>query len=183
MSVVRVEQEILKQMTTNRADNVLSLSAGAGVMLVFLRPFGCIFCRHGLSVISQKRAVIEDLGLQLVFVHMTTNDVADEYFAQYEIPDPIHISDPDCRYYAAFGLLKGTFTQLFGLQTWIKGFQMGAVNGFSRGANLGDDFQMPGLFVIRNGVILDAFIHKLASDQPDYETLLRNCCGLPEALS
>lgn len=176
-----VDQEIMEQMVTNKGDDVLALSRQQGVMLVFLRHFGCTFCRRGLAAISEKRAAIEAKGLKIVFVHMTTSDVADVYFERYEIDQPTYISDPECRFYTAFGLTKGTFTQLFGLQTWIRGFQAGIVEGHGIGPRLGDDFQMPGVFILQNGEIVESFVHKLASDQPDYDALIRNCCGLPEA--
>ncbi len=178
---VQVDQEIMQQMITNKGDNLLALSRQHGILLVFLRHFGCTFCRKGLATISEKRAEIEEKGLIIVFVHMTTSDVADTYFERYEIPNPVYISDPECRFYAEFGLTKGTFTQLFGLQTWIRGFQAGIVEGHGIGPRLGDDFQMPGVFMIQNGDIIESFVHKLASDQPDYDQLLRNCCGIPKA--
>jgi hypothetical protein len=40
---------------------------------------------------------------------------------------------------------------------------------------MGDGFQMPGVFVITDGAIRESFIHKIVSDQPDYEDLLQ-CC-------
>jgi len=177
-----VDQEIMEQMVTNSGDNLLTLSRQQGVMLVFLRHFGCTFCRKGLATIAEKRAAIEGKGLKIVFVHMTTSEIADSYFERYEIVQPTYISDPECRFYAAFGLTKGTFTQLFGLQTWIRGFQAGLVEGHGLGPKLGDDFQMPGVFILQNGEVVESFVHKLASDQPDYDALIRNCCALPEPL-
>lgn len=182
MFAVQVEPEIMQQMTTNAGSNLLELSQKQSVMLIFLRHFGCTFCRYGLAEISRKREAIEERGLKLVFVHMTTSDVAEEYFERYQIAEPTYISDPECDYYKAFGLTKGTFTQLFGLQTWIRGFQAGLVEGHGLGPKLGDDFQMPGVFVIQNGNIIESFIHKVASDQPDYDALLRNCCDVPRAI-
>jgi hypothetical protein len=42
---------------------------------------------------------------------------------------------------------------------------------------LGDGFQMPGVFVIREGEVREHFIHRLASDRPDYAKLVE-CCSL-----
>lgn len=176
-----VDQEIMEQMVTNSGQDVLTLSRKQGIMLVFLRHFGCTFCRQGLATIAEKRAAIEEKGLKIVFVHMTTSEIADAYFERYEIRQPLYINDPECKFYTAFGLTKGTFTQLFGLQTWIRGFQAGILDGHGIGPRLGDDFQMPGVFIIQNGEVVESFVHKLASDQPDYDALIKNCCGLPEA--
>jgi len=181
MIAVHVEPEVMEKMIANSGEDLLTLSRQQVIMLVFLRHFGCTFCRQGLAAIAEKRSAIEEKGLKIVYVHMTNNEIADTYFERYEIPDPTYIGDPECRFYAAFGLTKGTFTQLFGLQTWIKGFQAGVVEGHGIGPRLGDDFQMPGVFIIQNGEVIASFVHKLASDQPDYDALLQSCYRIPEA--
>lgn len=173
---MQIDVEILEQMKTNTGDSVLALSARQPVLLVFLRHFGCTFCREALNDISKRKKYIESTGTQLVFVHMTDNETAERYFNRYNLHDNVHVSDPECAYYAAFGLTKGTFTQLFGLHSWIRGFNSGVMQGHGVGPLLGDGFQMPGVFVIQEGEIKDAFIHKLASDRPDYDDLIRNCC-------
>ena len=175
---VKVDENLFKQMQTNKKQNLYDFSMNQPVMLVFLRHFGCTFCREALSDISEKKEVLESLGAKLVFVHMAENELADRYFTRYNIPGAIHVSDPECNFYKAFGLIKGTFTQLFGLQTWIRGFQAGLMDGHGIGPQLGDGFQMPGVFVIQEGQLKEAFIHKLASDRPDYEGLVKNCCAL-----
>lgn len=173
-----IDAGILQQMQTNHGTNLLKLSFQQPVMLVFLRPFGCVFCRESLTEISRKKKEIENLGTQIVMVHMTDYETAERYFQRYQILNAVHISDPACQFYAAFGLTKGTMTQLFGLQTWIKGFQSGVIKG--RGASLpvGDGFQMPGVFVLQDGEIKEEFIHKLVSDRPDYVGLVKNCCAI-----
>ena len=65
-----------------------------------------------------------------------------KYFKKYNLAGVKHISDPTCRYYAAFGLVKGTFTQLFGLQSFFRGFSVQAKYGNDLGKNLGDSFQI-----------------------------------------
>ncbi|MCB0620803.1 MAG: AhpC/TSA family protein [Saprospiraceae bacterium] len=170
-------EELLREMTTNTGEDLYKFSYRQPVMLVFLRHFGCIFCREALADISKRRASIEEQGTQIVFVHMSENAIAERYFQRYDLDGALHISDPECRYYAAFGLTKGTFTQLFGLQVWMRGFTAGVINGHGVGSQLGDGFQMPGVFIIREGEVREEFIHKLASDRPDYEELVK-CCAI-----
>lgn len=164
-------------MTTNTGENLLDLSKDQLTLLVFLRHFGCTFCREALADLSENRLRIEALGAKIVFVHMSDNETADRYFERYQLSGAVHISDPDCTYYSAFGLTKGNFNQLFGLQTWVRGFQAGLVEGHGIGKQLGDGFQMPGIFVIQDGEIRQRFIHKLASERPDYLELVR-CCNI-----
>ena len=170
-----VNNDLLSMMTTQNGRNLLSISNERPIMLIFLRHFGCQFCRQAMDELSKKRKELEAIGTSLIFVHMAENDVAETYFKKFNLKGVQHISDPDCRYYKAFGLVKGSFTQLFGLQTWIKGFSTSAKYGNEMGKHLGDSFQMPGAFMLFQGEIKDQHIHKMASDKPDYDKLM-NCC-------
>ncbi|MCB0557080.1 MAG: redoxin domain-containing protein [Phaeodactylibacter sp.] len=178
-AVKNFDTELFNEMMANTGQSLRELSENQPVLLVFLRHFGCTFCREALSDISEKREEIERMGTKVVFVHMTENSIADRYFSRYGLEGAVHISDPECRYYKLFGLIKGNMTQLFGLQTWIRGFSAGVMGGHGLGPQLGDGFQMPGLFVIQDGVLKNSFIHKLASDRPDYVDLVR-CCSVEE---
>ncbi len=179
MSTFLVDQETMESMLTNQGTNLWHLSFEHPVLLVFLRHFGCTFCREALSDIAKIKPRIESKGIGVVFVHMTENKIADRYFQRYELPGAVHISDPECDYYAKFGLVKGNFTQLYGLQSWIRGFQSSVIEGNGAGfRQIGDGFQMPGVFVIHEGKIKDAFIHRLSHDRPDYESLVLNCCEI-----
>ncbi len=175
MAVVNLNVDVLDKMVTNTGATLLELSERQPVLLVFLRHFGCTFCREALADIANRREDIEAGGTQIVFVHMTENEIAERYFMRYKLEGATHISDPERKYYAAFGLVRGNLTQLFGLQSWIRGFEAGVLEGHGVGPLLGDGFQMPGVFVIKDGEIRESFIHKLASDRPDYEELVK-CC-------
>ena len=173
-----VNNDVMSAMTTQNGHNLLDLSNEKPIMLVFLRHFGCQFCRQAMDELSKKRKELQKAGTELIFVHMAENEVAETYFKKFNLVGVEHVSDPDCRYYAAFSLVKGSFTQLFGLQTWIRGFSDKAKYGNEMGKHLGDSFQMPGAFMLHQGEIKDQHIHKMASDIPDYERLMR-CCALP----
>jgi AhpC/TSA family len=172
-----VNEEILTRMTTQTGLNLAQLSNQKPIMLVFLRHFGCQFCRQGMDELANKRKELAEGGTEIVLVHMAENDVADSYFQKFNLEGIQHISDPNCRYYAAFGLVKGSFTQLFGLQTWIKGFKNANKYGNEMGKHLGDSFQMPGAFMLFKGEVRDQHIHKSVADKPDYDRLLR-CCTI-----
>jgi len=177
MQTVQVEKGIIEKMVTNTGATVFSLSSEQPVMLIFLRHFGCVFCREALADISKIKASIEATGVKIVFVHMSTEEIANRYFDRYNLDGAVHVSDPACQYYTNFGLVKGNFTQLFGLKSWIRGFQAGVLDGHGAGAQLGDGFQMPGVFIIQDGEVMGSFIHKLASDRPDY-LKLSACCSM-----
>ncbi len=168
-------KEWLNEMYTNNGESLMNISRENPVLLVFLRHFGCIFCKEALVDISKNRSNIEVGGLKIVFVHMTDYETAEKQFQKFNLFDTIHISDPECKYYAAFGLLKANYNQLFGLQSLIRGFSAGIKNLQAPGALIGDGFQMPGVFVIVNGELKESFIHRLSSDRPDY-LQLASCC-------
>ena len=177
MATAKKEKEILEKMVANTGEHLRDMSYEKPIMLVFLRHFGCTFCREALADISKRREDIESTGTRIVFVHMASNELAERYFNRYNLEGATHISDPECNYYQAFGLVKGNLTQLFGLQTFIRGFESSVFEGHGLGPLLGDGFEMPGIFVIQEGEIKESFIHKLASDRPNYIELAK-CCAI-----
>lgn len=164
-------------MLTMSGQSVLAMSQDQPILLVFLRHFGCTFCREALKDLSDKILEIDRHGAKLVLVHMSDQETSKKYFSKYQLRNVESVSDPSCAFYQAFGLTKGTARQLFGLHSWIRGFQAGVIDGHGVGyQQLGDGFQMPGVFVIREGKVRGKFIHKLAGDRPSYIDLLEQCC-------
>ena len=175
-----VEQDVLVQMQTDQGENLLSLSQNQPVLLVFLRHFGCVFCKEALTDLAEMRTSIESEGSKLVFVHMSANSVANRYFHKYGLDNVAHISDGDQHFYREFGLAKGSFSQLYGLQTWFRGFSAkNRKHKIELAKALGDSTQMPGIFVIHKGEIKESYIHKRVSDKPDYFQLMACCTPTP----
>lgn len=170
-----VKAQDFKSMMTNEGSNILELSNNKPVLLVFLRHFGCTFCREALEELSNKKDKLAEDGIELVFVHMADNETADRYFKRYKLDGRPHVSDPSCDWYQKFGLVKGNFNQLFGLNVWMRGIQAGMLKGHGIGSYVGDGFQMPGVFMIQNGCVQEKFVHNNVSDKPDYERLAA-CC-------
>lgn len=168
-----------EMVTVNGGETLAHLSDRQPVMLVFLRHFGCSFCREALFDISNSRQALESKGLRIVLVHMAAQlDVAERFFHRYKLLPIDHIADPDLRFYEAFGLKRTSPAQLIGLMNWIRGFQAGVVegHGFSHHSDeLGDGFQMPGVFILHQGRILCSFRHEVPYDRPDYVNLA-GCC-------
>lgn len=174
-----IDLSILAEMKTNRGETLNELTVSQPIMLIFLRHFGCIFCKTAMVDIAEKRKKIEQDGVQIIFVHMSDTSTAEAYFNRFKLPNTQFINDPKKRFYQAFGLVRGSFSQLFGLQTWIKGYRINKNEGLQqeKGKHLGDSFQMPGVFLIRNKEIIESFIHQNASDRPDYGKLAQ-CCTI-----
>jgi peroxiredoxin len=167
-----IDPAILSVMTTQNSASVLEIANQQPTLLIFLRHFGCQFCREAMDDLSKLRPRLNALNTELVLVHMAEKTIAETYFKKFNLLGVSHISDPKSRFYAAFGLVKGDFTQIFGIQSWIRGFSVQAKYGAEVSKYLGDNFQMPGAFMIHQGRILDSYIHKNTSDRPNYNDLL-----------
>jgi hypothetical protein len=167
--VEEINKVVLQEMITNKQRSIYDISFEKPCLLVFLRHFGCIFCREALNDIKNLYQSNFREKYEIILVHMSTIEIASNYFNRYQLFDIESISDPECNYYHEFGLLKGTFNQLFGFRSWIRGVDAGLVKGHGFGVVLGDGFQMPGVFSLKNGKIYAAFRHKYSSDKPDYE--------------
>ncbi|MFK7809991.1 MAG: SelL-related redox protein [Saprospiraceae bacterium] len=169
-----INNEVLARMQTNKGETVHQISYEKPVFLVFLRHFGCVFCKEALSDLSHMLDNIRNRNIRLVLVHMAEDQtLAEKYFAQYKLKNVSHVSDPNMKYYQEFGLSKGSFSQLFGLKTWMRGFSDKVKpHKLELSKQLGDATQMPGIFTIYKSEIISSYIHRRASDLPDYEALL-----------
>jgi len=174
MSLVSTEAfSMIQEMKTNNGDSVRDLSEKSPVLLVFLRHFGCVFCKEALDDLSKLKSTISEKGIQLVFVHMAKEHTANTYFEQFNLDPATHVCNPEKNFYSAFGLMKGTISQLYGLRTWIRGFSSSTSNyKLELAEQLGDSTQMPGMFLISKGNIIKEFVHKRASERPDYNAFI-----------
>jgi hypothetical protein len=146
--------------------NVLKISESKPILLVFLRHFGCVFCKEVLVNLKNSSAANK---YQLVFVHMVDNDVARNYLSDFK--DAILISDPNFNLYRAFNLKKGTLLQLFNMKSIIKAIKL-FFKGITVGPLLGNGFQMPGTFVIYNKSIIYSYRPENVAEEANLEPAL-----------
>lgn len=167
----------LSKIFIDQGGNIADLSLDHPVLLVFLRYFGCAFCKEAMNDLGKKKKYYASKGIKLVLVYLADPEEGKVYFSKYNLEDQLSISDPKGSLYSTFGLVKGKMNQLFGLSTLIKGAQLGIVKGYSFNWFIGDGFQMPGVFVIYKNSIESQFIHYRISDKPNYDKLL-SCCEI-----
>ena len=105
---------------------------------------------------------------------MANEPQADAFLVKYGLEDLPRVSDPTQSIYRAFGLDRGSFCQLFGFKTWIRGFRTSIMEGHTQGLTVGDSFQMPGVFLIFHGEVLRAYRHQSPADRPNYVSLAQN---------
>ncbi|MEO8660292.1 MAG: peroxiredoxin-like family protein [Bryobacteraceae bacterium] len=167
--------EIMRMALRARTQHQVSLdelSRLSPVLLVFLRHAGCTFCREAMSDLSRQRRAIEAAGARLVMVHMNEEPRAAQFFTRYSLADLPRVSDPRRSLYRAFGLRRGSLTEVFGPKVWWRGFQAGILRRHSIGRLEGDGFQMPGVFLIYHGEVIRSYRHQSAADRPDYVRLV-----------
>lgn len=166
----------IRSAITNQGQTLFELSQQAPVLVVFLRHLGCTFCREAVADIAKKRQQIEADGTRICFVYMPERDkagnekpeVAERFFTKYGASDLPRIADPEQQLYKAFELRRGSIWELFGLKVWWRGFLATVFGLHMVGKLVGDGFQMPGVFLLKDGTIKRAFRHKTAADRPDY---------------
>lgn len=152
-------------------DSLLERSKDHQVFLVFLRHFGCLFCREMVSDLKSVEPTFEALDIEIAFVHVGTEDQATTFFTEYGFPNAARFSDPDSHIYEVFGLREMSLSTLASVST-IAGSIRALKSGARQGKAQGNPKMMPGIFVISNGCIVRKFVHESPGDKPDLMALI-----------
>ena len=135
------------------------------VLLVFLRHFGCIFCRETLA---DLRAVSEgDPGFPATIFFFQAKPIEGKAFLRRYWPQARAVADPEARFYEAFGVARGGLVEMFRPAVWSAKAEAEA-KGHSNGPRSGDIWRMPGAFLVRGDRVLWAHEYRHAADHPDY---------------
>jgi len=158
---------------TESGKTLLELVDARPVLLIFLRHFGCSFCRQALDDISKVHAELEKRGVQVVFVHLGSPERAKPFFDYYHLPAVERISDPEGALYRSpvFALARVGILKLFQPAVWIAWLK-GAIFAHGIGLLKEDPFQMPGVFFLRDRRIVNLFRHRTIADRPNYLALI-----------
>jgi peroxiredoxin len=165
---------LLQQYRTESGRTLLELVDESPLLLVFLRHFGCSFCRQTLDEVSKLRDEIEAKGIRPVFVHLGTPERAKPYFDYYHLSDIERVSDPQASLYAqpVFSLGRKSVFSQFLVPAVLKAWLQGGIRKYGIGMIREDADQMPGIFYLRQRVIVRAFRYKTIADEPDYLKLI-----------
>jgi hypothetical protein len=171
------KEEIAAAIGEVRAESgrtLLELIDAGPVLLVFLRHFGCSFCRQALDDVSKVRGALTDRGVRPVFVHMGTPERAKAYFDYYGLSDVERISNPDGSFYRSsiFELGRVSLARLIFQPAVWKGWLQDAMIKHGIGMIREDASQMPGVFFFRDSAIVRSFRHRTIADRPDYLRLI-----------
>lgn len=167
------EKTLLAQTQTSTGSTLAELSGAQPLLLVGLRHSGCTFCREAMADLSAQRTEIEKNGTKIVLMHMGTPESFADFAKGYGLADVPAVADPQRRLYRGLGLRRGKLAQLLGFNVWTRGVAA-FFSGHRVGMLEGDGTQMPGVFVIKAGHVIERFIHQTAADRPDYTALVRS---------
>ncbi len=166
------DQYPLSLFDTTKGENLGELNEEAPLMLVFLRHFGCPFCKDSLLELAAHRAELESRGIKIVLVYMVDSKTAEHYLDTYGLNDLPQVSDPEEIFYKSFRLKRGNFIQLFGAKVWIRWVELAFSKKLFNTKPEGNVSQMPGIFLVEDGVVKKQFVHKSVADTPDYTLFL-----------
>jgi hypothetical protein len=122
---------------------------------------------------------LHEKSVVTVFVHMGTEEQANDFFNIYGGFDQFRTGDPNKHLYRAFELAQGSLSQFFGLGS-IASASRAAREGFRQGRTIGDPRQMPGAFLIYQGKVIDSHISAHAGDEPNWGEMAQCASGICE---
>jgi peroxiredoxin len=159
---------------TESGKTLLSLLDEKPMLLIFLRHFGCSFCREAIADVAKAMPELDRRGVRPVFVHMGTPERARPFFERFRIPEVERVSDPKMTLYQSslFRLLKTVvLPEYFGFDSILKWAQRPLLKYGVGTAHGEDKTQLPGVFFLRDRAIVKGYRHKKLADRPDYVRL------------
>ena len=159
--------DVLRSVEDQYHSTLYEISNSAPTLVVFLRHFGCCFCKEALSDIHDSISSIQSAGAKIVLVHMAEEDEAATLLASYGLADLSRISSPDQSLYRYFGLGRGTAGKILAPKVISRALEA-LLHGHAIGRFQGDTMQMPGAFLIHRGRIVRSFVPNAVELRPDY---------------
>lgn len=146
-------------------------SSEKGIVLVFLRHFGCLFCRDHAVQLREHHHEFTQRGYTVVAIGQGTPARSARFATEYALPFPV-FGDRALASYRLFGLTSGIlggFLQPNAYKAGVKAM----LHGHFPGMPDGNVNQYPGTFLIdRGGQILHQQIGQHAGDFPSAAEIL-----------
>jgi hypothetical protein len=164
----------LAAIRTESGATLLDLAHASPVLLVFLRHFGCSFCRKAISDVAELRPQLKLRGVRPVFVHLGPPDLAKVYFDYYGLSEVERVNDPAAAIYQHPVFALGRTNPIWHVVNPIVlfGWLKGTIFKHGIGKIQGDGHQMPGIFFLRGPKIVRRFIYRTIADEPNYLKLI-----------
>lgn len=133
-------------------------------LLVFLRHFGCTFCRE--TIADLREAAQSPAYPPVLFFFQGTPTEGRAFLRRYW-PEVRAIADPELFFYEAFGVGRGSLLQMFGPGVAVAGWRARR-KGHENGERSGDIYRMPGAFLVQGERVLWQHHYRHAGDTPDF---------------
>jgi hypothetical protein len=134
-------------------------------LLVFLRHFGCIFCREAIGDIRAVAESRDDFPPVLFFAQAGPTE--SRAFLRRFWPTARVVSDPDLELYDAFGVGRASVLKALGPSV-LRASARARAKGHEGGKRSGDIWRMPGAMVADGERILWRYQPQHAADHPDF---------------
>src|SRR5688572_17744647 len=144
------------------------LDQGRPTLLVFLRHFGCPFCKESVTDL-RKLSESNPAYPRVLFFCQSCPDEAVPFFEKYWPPARV-VCDPDKEIYYGMGLRQGTHGQIWGLRVWTCSLRALA-KGHVMSKPIGDPWLMPGAFLVQGQSILWSHQYDHQGDNPDWSKI------------
>lgn len=138
------------------------------VVLVFLRHFGCMFCRELAATLRSEEPLIQAEGAELVFIGNGDARMARAFREDYDVSSPL-FTDPSLQVYERAGMKYG----MGSLWTTMKNAGRALASGHLQGMTKGTALQQGGVLVVdRGGDLLYSFASESAGELPPIAEIL-----------
>jgi hypothetical protein len=137
-------------------------------LIVFLRFFGCIFCRETVADIREASESQPDYPAVL-FVNQASPTECRAFVRRYW-PDARVISDPNLEVYDEFGIGRASFLKALGPSVF-RAYARARAKGHVQGAPAGDIWRLPGVIVADQARIVWSYTPSHAADHPDFASI------------
>lgn len=136
------------------------------LVVMFMRHFGCTFCREQLIRIGRAHEDFRAAGADVVAIFQYGAQATEAFCESRGVPFDC-VGDPLRAGYAEVSLGRGTRKQLLGFSVfkrYVRAVPTGTLGAGSRG---GDMAQLPGTFVVRpDGRLIFAHYAESSADNP-----------------
>jgi peroxiredoxin len=141
---------------------------GGRTLLVFLRHFGCIFCRETVADLREI-AERDDSFPQVLFFSEGSSTESRAFLRRYW-PTARVVSDPAFEFYQAFGVGRASVIAALGPSVF-RARSRAVKKGHENGPRTGDIWRMPGAFLVEGARVLWTHAPRHAADHPDFGRL------------
>ena len=176
MTLAAPEKKILKTVPAEALDAAVTgvgLSPGtlreqldeSLTLLVFLRHFGCMFCRETVSDLREAAESNSDFPKVIFFTQSGATE--GRAFLRRYWPSARAVADPELEFYDLFGVKRAGLLAALGPKV-LAARSRAHRKGLSNGPISGDIWRLPGLFAVRRETIVWDHRANHAADHPDF---------------